>query len=123
MPKSASLRATRQTFSQFEFALRLRLHQIRRQRLGAGIGVAHQAEVGGLPRIGRLGGGKVGCDLRRGQMLVPEHRQDRELVAARRPPPGGMTAAASQPSMEAHSPIVAISLKRAAAVHRRKDCS
>jgi hypothetical protein len=64
--------------------LRLRLHQILRQRLGSGVGVAHQAQVGGFPRIGCFGSREVGLDFRCGQVLMPQHRQHRQLVATSR---------------------------------------
>ena len=68
----------------------LRLDQVVRDRGRADMGVAHQAEVSGIPFVGSgLSGpdfslGKVVGDLRRGQQAVRQTREHRELVA-----PGG----------------------------------
>ena len=120
-------RASRQTFLARGVRARFRLHQAGRQRGGARMFAPHQAQIGGMPRmsprrrwrdprarhfgLGRDRPRHLGATTSSPCATARQHCQAGRR--GRRRPPVGMTAAASQPSMAAASPMVAIRAKRA----------
>ena len=82
---------------------RLRLDQIGRQRGRAGIGVAHQAQIGRAPGIGLAGGlrlGEIVADFGADSSECDNPASTASWSPRAAPPPGGIIVAASQPSSE-----------------------